>query len=240
MLAKRLDGSYLSVNNLRCWLQILSIMMTIFISIAAGFGFFGVKNILSIGKIESTMKNRYKKFQAKERALNNKVADINKRLVNIAGIFNHVGLNYKSTLNAREKQLLVLLAKEIDPNSPLFKYNYAVSLCDFGRYDDALQSLSEIDFNSVPANTLNIEWAKDLERICKEAKANPPKKPPCEEPPKGAIVGRITYIQTQLFANIVESLIENGYLNIDQAVKIFDEADKKTTQAYGDAFIKTW
>src|SRR4030066_1833517 len=78
-LAKRLDGSYLSVNNLRCWLQILSIMMTIFITVAAGFGFFGVKNILSIGETESAMKDRYKDFLVKEEGLTKKVDDIDTR-----------------------------------------------------------------------------------------------------------------------------------------------------------------
>lgn len=243
MLAKRLDGSYLSVNNLRCWLQILSIMMTIFISIAAGFGFFGVKNILSIGETESAMKERYENFQVKEQGLTKKVDDIDTRLKDISGIFNKVAIvaiESKKVLNAREQQLLVLLAKEIDPNAPLFKYNYAVSACNFGRYEEALQYLSEIDLNNVPANTLNIEWAKDLMRICEEAKVNPPKEPPAVDPPKGTTVDAYTYMSAQLFVNIVDSLFKNGYLNPQQSEEIFSKAKERTKKAFGDAFIKTW
>lgn len=238
-LAKQIDKSFLSVNNLRCFLQILSIVMTIFVTVAAGFGFFGVKNILSIGETESAMRDRYGNFQSKEKLLTEKVDTIEKNLKDISSIFNNVSIAKNKVLSAREQKLLMFLAKEIDPKSPLFKYNMAVCETNFGRYDEALQYLSEIDLNSVPANTLNIEWAKDLKRICEEAKKTPPKEPQLE-PPKGVTVDRITYRNEQLFINIVDSLVVGGYLNNDEAVKIFNKANEKTQKEYKDGFMKTW
>ena len=38
-LAKRIDSSYLSVNNLRAFLQILSLVMTVFVAGAISLGF---------------------------------------------------------------------------------------------------------------------------------------------------------------------------------------------------------
>ncbi|MFO0794121.1 MAG: hypothetical protein U0586_08645 [Candidatus Brocadiaceae bacterium] len=239
-LAKQIDKSYFSVNNLRCFLQILSIIMTIFVGVAAGFGFFGVKNILSIGETESAMRDRYGNFQSKEKLLTEKVDTIEKNLKDISSIFNNVSIAKNKVLSAREQQLLMFLAKEIDPKSPLFKYNMAVCATNFGRYDEALQYLSEIDLNSVPANTLNIEWAKDLKRICENFKKNPPKEPRLGDPPKGATVDVYTYANAQLFGNIVGSLLTNGYLNPQQAESIFGKAQERAKEAYGDALIKTW
>lgn len=89
-------------------------------------------------------------------------------------------------------------------------------------------------------NTLNIEWAKDLRRICENFKKNPPEEPRIGDPPKGAAVDKYTYTSAQLFGNIVSSLLTNGYLNLQQAVSIFEKAHERAKVAYGDALIKTW
>src|SRR5919106_4047771 len=47
-LAKTLDSSYLSINNLRAFLQILSLILTVFLAGAVYFGFVGLANIFSI------------------------------------------------------------------------------------------------------------------------------------------------------------------------------------------------
>lgn len=215
--------------------------MTIFVGVAAGFGFFGVKNILSIGETESAMKERYKNFQSKEKLLTEKVETIEKNLKDISSIFNNVSIANNKILSAREQQLLMFLAKEINPKSPLLKYNYAVSAYGFGRYNDALQFLSEIDFNNIQTNNeLNIAWAKDLKRICEEAKASPPKVPPEIKPPKGSTIDRITYWNGKLFINIVDSLVTGGYLNNEQASKIFEDANQQTQRTFGSDFFHTW
>ena len=60
-LAKILDSSYLSINNLRAFLQILSVILTIFLGGAVAFGYVGLTNISSIreeaDKVRSTRKS---------------------------------------------------------------------------------------------------------------------------------------------------------------------------------------
>ena len=47
-LAKALDSSYLSINNLRVFLQILAAILTIFLAGAVSFGWVGLTNMFSI------------------------------------------------------------------------------------------------------------------------------------------------------------------------------------------------
>jgi tetratricopeptide (TPR) repeat protein len=47
-ISKKIDSSYLSVNNMRLWLQILALIQTIFVAGAIAFGFIGMTNINQI------------------------------------------------------------------------------------------------------------------------------------------------------------------------------------------------
>ena len=55
-IAKLIDSSHLSINNLRGFLQILSIIMSVFLAGAIAFGLIGVNNILELNNEVSKIK----------------------------------------------------------------------------------------------------------------------------------------------------------------------------------------
>lgn len=293
-LAKRIDSSYLSTNNLRVFLQILALIQTVFIAGAIAFGFVGFTNIMAIrseaekvreaGKTiensaklateaESTIRTQVSAFDARlkrvdaafedkqkqmdrkmvlvqtsvddatktmqrktEDSLNSmkgnmeqRMADaekeiqkVNKQLSSISTIFNKVGISNEKILNAREKQLLFLLAKEIDPDNPIFNFNAGILAANFGRYDEAIITLDKvIKAQNVPSNI--IAKAKETRSSSMKLKQSPPEVKATE--PTGVAIG--DYVILQLHLNTVDKLWKSGYITLEEAQKIFDNAKMK-------------
>jgi hypothetical protein len=293
-LAKRIDSSYLSTNNLRVFLQILALIQTVFIAGAIAFGFVGFTNIMAIrteaekvreaGKTiegsakvatdsENTIRKRVAAFDEQlkkvdaafgekqkemdrkmilvqtsvddaikamqkktENSMNSmkggmdqRLADaekeinkVNKQLSSISTIFNKVGISNEKTLNAREKQLLFLLAKEIDPDNPVFNFNAGILAANFGRYDEAIVALDKvIKAQNVPSDI--IAKAKEGRSTSMKSKQSPPEVKATE--PTGVAIG--DYVILQLHLNTVDTLWRDGYITIEEAQKIFDNAKMK-------------
>ncbi|QQG65368.1 tetratricopeptide repeat protein [Desulfobulbus oligotrophicus] len=266
-LAKRIDSSYLSTNNLRVFLQILALIQTVFVAGAIAFGFVGFTNIMAIrtetekvreaGKtiensvkraaeaestirtqvaafderlkrvdatfgekqkqmdqklvlVQTSVDNATKTMQRKtEDSLNSmkgnmdqRLADaekeirkVNKQLSSISTTFNKVGISNEKILSAREKQLLFLLAKEIDPDNPIFNFNTGILAFSFGRYDEAIIALDKvIKAQNVPSNI--ITKAKETRSTSMKLKQSPPEVKANE--PKGVAIGDYVILQLHL------------------------------------------
>lgn len=290
-LAKALDSSYLSTNNLRAFLQILSLIMTVFVAGAVYFGYIGLTNIFSIreeaekvkairqsadealqktnsvgmdiqkqletirtaleearktvstGKedvqiqvtnirkdLQVTMENLRKQNDQEGRELRTRlearfsetekqIRSINKSVQDISQIFNRVAVENEQTLNPRERQILFLLARDIDPENPVFNFNAANLAANFGRYDEALRYLEFVlKSKDLPPNVL--DRAKALQAECIKLKANPPEVR--ANIPPGVKIGDYSVIG--LHVNTLETLRRMGYISLEQAQKIFDDA----------------
>lgn len=293
-LAKRIDSSYLSTNNLRVFLQILALIQTVFVAGAIAFGFVGFTNIMAIrteaekvreagktiensaklaAEAESTIRTqvaavdgRLKRvdaaFEEKQKQMDRKmvlvqtsvddatktmqrktedslnsmkgnmeqrladaekeIQKVNKQLSSISTTFNKVGISNEKILNAREKQLLFLLAKEIDPDNPIFNFNAGILAANFGRYDEAIIALDKvIKAQNVPSNI--IAKAKETRSTSMKLKQSPPEVKATE--PTGVAIG--DYVILQLHLNTVDTLWKSGYITLEEAQKIFDNAKMK-------------
>lgn len=259
-LAKAVDASY---TRIRIFLQILAIMITIFLTGAISFGFFGVKNIFSIHQeaaevhnlatkvsedqkevekslnsakqMESQIKQTINDFndtfqrtisdmrnqsQKEVFVLKNEIKGIRENLDNVSDIFNRVAVKQADTLNAREAQLLVLLAQEITPNSPIFRFNYGSSAMRLGRYDEAIEQFEAV-LKSKDASSNLIARTQTLIAKCEKLKASPPR----VQELKGVALGG--YYILQLHANTLDALHKNGYFTYEQTQKIIDDAKVK-------------
>ncbi len=82
-LAKKIDISYLSINNTRLWLQILAAIQTIFVATAVIFGFIGLANINQIRAEAEKVKEMSKTIDESGRNIIDKVRKIDAQLVDI-------------------------------------------------------------------------------------------------------------------------------------------------------------
>jgi hypothetical protein len=262
-LAKSIDQSYLSVGNLRAFLQILSIILTIFVTGAFTFGYIGFTNIWKIREeankisdirkstedtlsqvsnikkqVEATvvnveetipilenrtnkeMDNLQKKLIDKFDKISNKVEQIEADLRYISKTFNKLSINKQNILNAREQQLLILLAKEIDPDNPKFSYNAAHMSLLFQRYDEALAQLN-ITLNSSDIDADLRKKAVDLKDQIEKQKSS---HPVFDYPKAKGGMAMDGYFVVQLSANILYALVQNGYLSATQAQEIMNSA----------------
>jgi len=290
-LAKALDSSYLSINNLRAFLQILATILTIFLAGAVYFGSVGLTNIFSIREeadkvksiresvnhvvqstsdmeqtikghvttiqadldrdrstfegIEQDVKSRMSTLQTQfediskgvqqqsDKALGQlraqleaklkeneaQIAKANAELREISAIFNKVGVQFDSDLSAREKQLLFLLAREVDPNNSAFNFNTASMALQFGRYDEALQSLEKVlRAGLLPPEIL--ARAKAMQAESQKLKANPPEIR--SSVARSIQIGDLDILR--LHENTALVLWRNGYITHAQAQKIFDDS----------------
>lgn len=293
-LAKSIDNSYLSIHNIRVFLQILALIITIFLAGAVGFGIFGISNIFSVhdnaekvedmkeivqtylesvssmekkiqissNNIDSTLSIALMKVSETENDLRKKITNLNNNfnkaisdvhiksdeeiknlesriqdkilqtntdikalrneLRSISEIFNKIGIIHEDKLNAREKQLLTLIAMEIDPNNPFFNFNYATWAMSFGRYKEALESLEKVlKTKALPDDVIN--RAQKMKQNCIGLIQNPPKVE--HHDPQGVAIG--DYVIMQLHVNTIDALFRNGYLSYEQAQNIFDKAKLK-------------
>jgi len=216
-IAKAIDRSYLSVNNIRTFLQILSIIMTIFFAGIAIFGFIGIQNILTVQeKIQALSQLENKVSQVE-----NKVSVIQKNLHDISTLFNKIAVANDELLNAREKQLLILLAREIDPNNPVFNFNAAQVAFGFGKYDEALKHVETVfRLSDVPTDIR--KRAHELKAKAEKSKANPPEYPDTN---KGPAIG--DYSILGLHINTLKKLVFEGYLSVQDVNDILVGSMKK-------------
>ena len=209
-IAKAIDRSYLSINNIRAFLQILSIILTIFLAGAVYFGIIGFQNILKVQEKVQTISK-----------LENEVRTIRENVQDISELFNKIAIKDHELLNAREQQLLILMASEIDPNNTVFKFNAANVDFLFGRYDEAAEKLGVVLVSpNVPEDVQ--EKARELKARAEEMRANPP------QPPKitgGPAVG--PYSLVGLHANTLNKLSDMGYLTRQEVKSIFDDSSKE-------------
>lgn len=264
-LAKSIDRSFLSVGNLRAFLQILSIVLTIFVAGAVFFGFVGLTNILQIreearktetireateqtlsrvldveGQVQSKVTGVDQAFLTIETKTENEISrlqqEVDNRIKEIDGqvkgvaadlksiseIFNKIAVSQPDVLNAREQQLLTLLAKEIDPESPVFCFNAAHWAFSFQRYDEALAYLG-VTLNSSDISPEILQRAKELQAQAVKLKANPPKLQ--YQKAGGVRVG--PYGVVAFPVNILNVLVQNGYLTLPQAQEVIDASKQK-------------
>ncbi len=264
-LSKSIDRSYLSVGNLRAFLQILSLILTIFIAGAVYFGSVGLTNILKIreeaqktevirqetenassrvlkvgsqieskvadvdktlSKFEETTNNEISKL---EQEVNKKIEEVDSRvrqvsvsMKNISEIFNKIAISQQSVLNAREQQLLTLLAKEIDPESAVFSFNAAHWALSFQRYDEALKYL-EVTLDSPNTSLEILRRAKEMKDQALKLKEKPPKLQYQEA--RGVTIG--PYGVVAFPVNILNILVKSGYLTVAQAQEVIDASKRK-------------
>ena len=257
-LAKLIDRSYLSVNNLRAFLQILSIVITIFVAGAVYFGSVGVTSILRLQEEAEKVTQSREKVVAAEEEINKKIAsfdiaqkDLRSRIDNevnelrqktdtqiaelsnkiqrvesqlreISKVFNQVAVSRPELLNARERQLLMFLAREIDPDNPLFRFNAAHLALGFARYDEALEHLDTVLKSGALAPQLRSR-AQKMQAEASRLKENPPALK--YEEPGGFMVGQ--YGVVTLPANILHVLVNNGLLTVPQAQEVIDASKRK-------------
>ncbi len=264
-LAKSIDRSFLSVGNIRAFLQILSIILTIFIAGAIYFGSVGLTNILqireearktetiresteqalsrvlavegqiqskvtdvdqAISNLETKTNSEISKLQQKVdvriKEIDGQVKDVAANLKSISEIFNKIAVSHSDILNAREQQLLTLLAKEIDPESPIFCFNSAHWALSFRRYDEALAYL-DVTLNSPDISPEIRQRAKELQTQAMTLKANPPKLQYQEA--GGVTIG--PYGVVAFPVNILSVLVQNGYLTLPQAQEVIEASKQK-------------
>lgn len=262
-LAKAVDASY---ARIRLFLQILAIMITIFLTGAVGFGFFGVKNIFSIYReaaevqslaekvsedqkevekslnlakgmesqieqtindfndtFERTISDMRSQSQKEISGLKTEVAAIRGNLDKISNMFNRVAVKEADTLNAREVQLLVLLAHEIDPNKSTFILNAAVCALKFQRYDEAINHCDRL-LKSPDNSPKEIVRAKEIKRKAEKQRDMPPKVTPAEEAKKGTFIKIGPYSPMGLHENTLKTLVRKGYLSVQEAQKILEDS----------------
>lgn len=173
-------------------------------------------------EISKMKKDMYDKYNQEIGDLQQKITKLDKNLTDISSIFNKLGIEYDNILTVREKQLLFLIAQNIEPKNPIFNYNAAVMAKAFGRYDEAIKYFDNvIDSKEIPENI--ISQAKTMKKECYDLKSNPPSVQ--KKDPQGVAIG--DYALMPLFVNIVETIWKNGYITYDQAQKIFDDAKMK-------------
>lgn len=206
-MAKAIDHSYLSINNLRGFLQILSLVLTIFVAGAVCFGVIGVQNILKLQeKIERVDE------------LENEVLAIRENVEDISLLFNKVAINNESLLNAREQQLLILLAREIDPNNQIFTFNAAHLALLFGRSDEAME-YAELVLKSPDMPRDVQEKARQIKDQAEKLKANPQEYPKLTKGPTFAGYNIIGFN-----FNTLKMLRQKGYLTNQEITTILNDS----------------
>jgi len=242
-LAKRIDSSYLSVNNLRAFLQILSLVMTVFVAGAISLGFVGFQNIQKIQddakrteavrqsteEILTRVTEREEQVGAKVAKVDQAIPEMNARIEQVASqlrsmsqIFNKVALENASQLNPREQQVLFLLARESDPSNPIFNFNAAVLAVNFHRYDEAIRRLEQVLVSKDVPEEIRKRSSEMLNQA-KQWRTNPPKVQ--YEQPNGAFVGDFGIVA--LPVNILNALISTGYLTVKEAQEVIDQSKRK-------------
>jgi hypothetical protein len=242
-LAKRIDSSYLSVNNLRAFLQILSLVMTVFVAGAISLGFVGFQNIQKIQddakrteavrqsteQILTRVTEREEQVSAKVAKVDQAIPEMNARIEQVASqlrsmsqIFNKVALENASQLNPREQQVLFLLARESDPSNPIFNFNAAVLAVNFHRYDEAIRRLEQVLVSKDVPEEIQKRSSEMLNQA-KQWRTNPPKVQ--YEQPTGAFVGDFGIVA--LPVNILNALISTGYLTVKEAQEVIDQSKRK-------------
>ena len=124
-IAKIVDNSYMSVNNLRAFLQILALIFTVFLAGAISFGWIGIVNIFKIQeestKIESARlktENMLGNVANKELELNNNVNllldKFNSDLENTRASINNKLDKLIESLQIESKQQLQIVRKDVE------------------------------------------------------------------------------------------------------------------------------
>ncbi len=165
----------------------------------------------TLSKFKETTNNEISKL---EQEVNKKIEEVDSRvrqvsesMKNISEIFNKIAISQQSVLNAREQQLLTLLAKEIDPESAVFSFNAAHWALSFQRYDEALKYL-EVTLDSPNTSPEILRRAKEMKDQALKLKEKPPKLQYQEA--RGVTIG--PYGVVAFPVNILNILVKSGYL----------------------------
>lgn len=264
-IAKAVDSSYLSINNLRVFLQILALIMTIFIAGAIYFASVGLTNILKIreeanqtesirlatkqilnhvteiegqigGKVaqvdqaipnmeartDAEIEKLRTKVDARIISVDTQVKEVASQLKLISELFNNIAVSNPDLLNLREQRLLTLLAKEIDPANPVLNFNAAHWALNFRRYDEALAYLKIVLESNKTSDDVR-KKASELKTNAEKLKANPPKLQYQEA--GGVMVGPYGIVAFPV--NILNVLVQNGYLTLPQAQEVIEASKYK-------------
>lgn len=208
-LAKVLDRSYLSVSSLRFYLAILSVVLTIFIAVAA---YFGITSMQSMLKVRDELRD----FDNLKR----EVEEMKEGMEGLSVTFNKVAAKRQKDLNARELQLLVFLAQEIDPNNATFNLNAAGCAISFQRYDEAIDHCDWV-LKSPDTSPKDTARAKEIKRLAEKLRDIPPKVTPAKEA-TGIKIG--PYRPMGLHENTLKTLVRKGYLSVQEAQKILEDS----------------
>lgn len=96
-------------------------------------------NIVSINsKVAENIKDLDDKMDIKLSDFDVKISKINQKLGIISNTFNNVVTN-NELLNLREKQIMYLLALDIEPNNPIFNYNAAKNAFRLNQFQESLK-----------------------------------------------------------------------------------------------------
>jgi hypothetical protein len=209
-LAKVLDRSYLSVSSLRFYLAVLSVVLTIFIAVAAYFGITSIPNVI---KVHDELRD----FEDFQRDVEEMMADVKE----ISVTFNKVAAERQGEFNARELQLLVFLAQKMDPNNPIINLNAASCSMKFNRYDEAI-NYCDLVIKLPNVSPKVSAQAKDLKTRAEDLRGKPPKVESEGAAKAGMRIG--PYWPMRLHENTLKTLVGKGYLSVQEAQRILEES----------------
>jgi len=207
-LAKVLDRSYLSVSSLRFYLALLSVVLTIFIAVAA---YFGITSMQSMLKVRDELRD-FDDFKKE-------VEEMKTNVESISITFNKVAAEKQGKFNARELQLLVFLAQEIDPTNPIFNLNAASCAMSFRQYDEAID-YCDLVLKSPSSSPKNTAMAKTIKSNAEELRDKPPE----VKAEKGTGMKIGPYRVLGLHENTLNTLFRKGYLSLQEVNKILEDS----------------
>ena len=150
-LALTLDNSYLSINNLRGFLQILALIMSIFMAGAVGFGYLGVKNILDLNQEMNKMKELISDFSVMSKTAEDqfdlKINSIN----NIENSFNNSYNNLLSSQELSKKRsdsLFLNIKNDYSDLQNIFNNDFSLLDSNLSTINNQLKSLSDIFYKT--------------------------------------------------------------------------------------------
>ncbi len=136
---------------------------------------------------------------------------------NISASFVSIEKTHHDMLTARERLMLSLMAREMNPRNPELNLQCAQGVYAFQAYDQA-DELASFALDLDAASPMTIQSAQTLKSNIQKAKAKPPKLH--HESPGRTRVG--PYGIFELHYNTLNMLVRNGALTLNQAQHILD------------------
>ena len=162
------------------------------------------------------------KFEEYEKNINDrmnrsdkKVSDVQLKLTDMSKIFNEIGTNNAGELGLREQKLLVLLAKECDPDNPLWIYNSAILSAKSRNYTEAERLFSK--YVEKMSNNKSKKINEDIEDFDRLIRYQTLSKVYLDD-----VISDTTNTK-QLIRNILSFLYRSGYIRSEELVHIIYE-----------------